>query len=594
MRRLIPHWLCLTCGFLSACGAFVCPAFSEDQTITLQSVRVLPTLDGDTVEIQSDQPFSIVTYTLSNPDRLIIDLLETNAWSWSDSVLPVSGQLVRSCRFYPPAGAKSSEQVDYLELVLKEPAEHFVEPVSGKLTVHLRPKEPFLPPTRGEAPILAPVSTLWSLQQAEQFGIGRHRPVRIAREEIELAHAKVREARRALYPAATLKFSWTNGTASQVDFSEYTTGLQLEQPLYYSGRLMEAYRQSLVNLQVAEKRSGKVKADYAVELAQEYFQLISAKVSRRAQEGLAAETETFLEKGKARFEKKLLTQLEILNIQSQVNQARFQRANADNDVTLARLKFLQKLALEPGTSVDVPEEFQTTAQQEVDLEEALKLTARYKPEILVNSLLVKFHEYEERIAKAKLKWKVDLSGFIGASAAAFETEPLDAGEDYFVGFKATRAWGPHSATASATKTKTSPRLGQTTRTDSTVYSTEMGLFDQLQGLTEIQQSQVNLEKARRDLEESKSAAFQEVHESYISYQKARLQLQYADQKIAFREEQVKILKAQASVNEALPSQVLEAVVKLTEEKVARAQAMGSYYAALAKLNKAVGLPGHYR
>lgn len=598
LRRFILQCFKLTCGLLLACGAFVCPAFSEDQTITLQSIRIEPTLEGDTVEIRSDRPFTFVTYTLSQPDRLVIDPLETDVETSLEAESSVSGEMVRSWKIRRPAGSGSSKQVDYLELVLTEPAQHRLESAAGALTVHLRPMEGMiLAPTRGETPVVMPPpqgSLVWNLEQAGQFGLGRHRPVRIAREEVELAYAKVREAHRALYPAATLKFSWTTGTASKVDFREYTSGLQLEQPLFYSGRLMEAYRQSLVNLQVAEKRSGKVKADYAVELAQDYFQLIGAKISRRAQEGLSEECRNFLEKGKARFEKKLLTRLEILNIEAQVNQAQFQRANADNDVTLARLKFLQKVSLEPGTSVDVPSEFESYVRQEVDLEEALKLAARYKPEILVNSLLVKFHEYEERIAKAKMKWKVDLSGFLGSSASAFETEPLDSGEDYFIGLKATHAWGPHSTTASMTKTKTSPRLGQTTRTDSTVYSSEMGLFDQLQGLTEIQQAQVNLEKARRDLQESQNAAFQEVEESYISYRKAQLQLEYAEQKIVFREEQVKILKAQASVNEALPSQVLEAIVKLTEEKAGKAQAMGNYYVALAKLNKAIGLPGHYR
>ena len=546
-------------------------------------------MEGDTIEIRSDRPFGFATYTLTQPERLVIDPVDTTLLADFEFKDP-SGQLIQSWKL----------NSDYLELYLAEPAEHRIESTTGLLAIQVRPKSPiFLPPTQGETipvPVLNPTeaSAIWDLEQARQFGIGRHRPVRIAWEEIELAEAKVREARRALYPAATLKYSWTDGVASNVNFREYTTGIQVEQPLYYSGRLMEAYRQSLVNLQVAEKRSGKVKADYAVDLAQEYFQLISAKISRQSQEGLVEETKDFLEKANARYNQKLLTRLEVLNIESQVNQAQFQRANAENDVALAKLKFLQKLALEPSAQVDAPSEFPTSEVREVDLEEALQLAARYKPDILVNSLLVKFHEYEERIARAKLKWKVDLSGFFGSSASAFETEPLNSGDDYFVGLKATHAWGPHGTTASATKTKTSPKLGQTTVTESTVYSAELGLFDQLQGLTEIQQAEVNLQKAQRDLEEAKDAAFQEVQEAYISYRKARLQLDYAKQKIAFRQEQVKILKTQASLNEILPSQVLEAVMKLTEEKVAQAQALGNYYVALAKLNKAIGLPGHYR
>lgn len=427
-----------------------------------------------------------------------------------------------------------------------------------------------------------------------EFGLSRHRPVQISREEVDLAQMKLREARRALYPGATLKGSWTEGTASNVDFEEVSAGLQLEQPIFYSGRLRETYRQALVNLQVSEKRSNKVKADFSQEIAQAYFQHIGAKAALSAQEGLLGQVEDFLKKARARYDKGLLTRLELLNVEAQVNQARFQRMTAENDLALARIKFYQRLNLSPDAQVEVPSEFPPYSPTPVDLEEALALAAQYRPDIQVNTLLVEFNEYEERIAKAKGKLKVDLSGFIGSSGSAFETESLDLGDDYFVGIKATRAWGPHGATLSSTTTKTSPKLGQTTRTDSTVTSGELGILNQLQGLSEIQQARIGLEKARNDLEETKGTVFQEVQEAVISVTKARTQLEYAKQKITFREEQVKILQAQASLNEVLPSQVLEAIIKLTDERVASVQALTNLQVALAKLNKAIGLPGRYR
>lgn len=595
LRRYSLRWFWFTGGFLLTCVIPLCPAFSADERITLQSLQIDPDLEGDILQVRSDRPFAFITYTLTQPDRLIIDPVETEVVSSLEPAGRLSGELVRGWRVLRPAGSSSATQVDYLEIELAEPAEHLVQDTAGKLVLRIRSKEQqsILPATAGEP---APAgSKVWDVRDSLSFGLARHRPVRIARQEAELAQMKVREARRALYPVATLKYSWTDGVASNVNFTEYTRGLQVEQPLYYSGRLMQAYRQSLVNLQVAEKRQVKVKADYSQELAQEYYQYVGAKSSRATQQGLLAEAEDFLKRAQVRFDKGLLTRLEVLNIESQVNQTAFQRANADNDVELARLKFVQKMGLEAqNRSVEVPETFEEPLLQPVDLEEAVSLSLKNKPDILVNSLLVKFHEYEERIAVAKTKFKVDLSGFIGTSAAAFETEPLDAGDDYFVGLKATHNWGPNSATASGTKTKTSPRLGQTTRTESTVYSTEIGILDQLASLSEIKQAQVNLNKARRDLEEAKNSAIQEVQEAHISAQKARLQLGYSQQKIAFREEQVKILKAQAGVNEALPSQVLEAVMRLTEERVGQAQALSNYYVALAKLNKAVGLSGHYK
>ncbi len=618
MRRFRRYLSSILSGLLFACTVSVYPTYPESDSIVLESIQVQPASEGASIEIRSNKPFDFVTYTLTDPDRLVIDPVESSI----DSSLPETNSfnagLIRSWSLFRAGEAGAKGAVDYLSFTLNRPCEHLLESTAGALIVHVRPivlanselevsnqeippqalRVPQLPTS--ESPSDPPFKDTpldagsWSLDAVMDFGLSHYRPVQVAREEIELAQMKLREARRALYPAATLKTSWTTGTASNVDFREASHGVQIEHPLYYSGRLIDTYRQALVNLQVSEKRGSKVKADFSLEIAQAYFQYIGAKVALNTQEGLVGEVTEFLEKAKARFDEGLLTRLEMLNVEAQANQAKFQRVNAENDLVLARLKFLQRLGLGPDAVIEAPSQFPPYVPSSIDLEEVMKLSIQYRPDIQVNSLLVEFHEYEERISKEKGKLKIDLSGFIGASGAAFETEPLNLKKDYFVGVKATQAWGPHGATTSFTDTHTSPRLGQTTRTDSAVYSGELGILNQLQGLSEIQQARIGLEKARADLEESKMSVFQEVQEAYLSYTKARLQLEYAKQKIAFRQEQVKILQAQASVNEALPSQVLEATLRLTEEEVAQAQALTSYHVALSKLNKAIGLPRYYR
>ncbi|MBI3616033.1 MAG: TolC family protein [Candidatus Omnitrophica bacterium] len=553
-----------------------------------------------------EQPFAFVTYTLTNPDRLIVDLIDPQVESSLPESSSLGDQLVREWHLVRTAPEPGNlPTIDYLSFNLTQPAEHLVESKTDRLVIRVRPKTPpsprnfsfdlFANPQDAAPPSLSGNSNPWSLDSVLEFGLNRHKPIQIAREEIELAQMKLQEARRALYPAASLKASWTTGTASKVNFREVSQGIQLDQPLYYSGRLREAYGQAIVNIQIAEKRQGKVKSDFSLEITQAYFQLIGARVSLMVQEGILGEVQKLKEQTNARYEKGLLTRLELLNVESQINQVQFQQATAENDLKLARLKFLQHLNLEPEAREEVPAEFPSGAPSAgIDLEEALTLAVKYRSDIQISRLLVEFNELEERIAKAKGALKVDLSTFLGRSGSAFETEPLVPGSDYFIGIKATQTWGPHGASASVTKTKTAPRLGQTTRTDSTVHSVELGLFSQLQGLSEIQQALVGLEKARNDLAEVKATVTQEVQEAYLSYNKAHLQLEYAKQKIAFREEQAKVLKAQASLNEVLPSQVLEALLRLTDEHVSEAQALTNYYVALARLNKAIGLTGYYK
>ena len=100
-------------------------------------------------------------------------------------------------------------------------------------------------------------------------------------------------------------------------------------------------------------------------------------------------------------------------------------------------------------------------------------------------------------------------------------------------------------------------------------------------------------KAENELIEMEKTINTEVREAYNNYQKAVMQIKNTSEKIAFREEEVKVLQAQAEINEALSSQVLEAMVKLSDEKALYHQAIASYKTALANLNKAIGIIGYF-
>ncbi|MCM8794944.1 MAG: TolC family protein [Candidatus Omnitrophica bacterium] len=614
--------------------SLVYPSFAQATNRTIQSIRVYGTPEGAAIEILSDGPLPFVTYTLNDPPQLVLDLVEEQVESHVPEEAALGGDLVEGWKIFWDRQEGQLGWVDYLKFDLAGPAEHLVESVPGKLLIRVRPERADNQMARYAAeeyvesllssspehllaypqpqgvdglPVLAAVKPdfsdtpesaglLWGLEKAIQFGLSRHRPIRVAEEEMKLAKMRVREARRALYPSARIQSTWTNGTTSQIDFNEVQHGLQLEHPLFSSGQLVNVYKQALLNLQVAEKRRRKAEADYIPDLTSAYFQLIGAQAAVGYQENLIKQVRETFELGRRRYEKGLLTKLEMLNMEAQLNQIMFQKATVDSDVALARLKFLQQLKLEEGAVVEVPSQFPEYTPAAVDLEEALQLAARFRPDIQINTLLVQFNEYEERIRKSQGDLRVDLTAFIGLSGAAFETEDMTLAEDYSFGLRATKAWGPNELVYSNTTTKTSPRLGQSTRTDSTVNQYEIGLLDRtvLEGMSQAQQAVVGLERAKQELEDARSQVFQEVEEAYISYKRASLQLEYAQEKIHFRKEQLTIVKAQMDLNEALPSQLVEAMIRLNEEYISRGVALTNYYVALARLSRAVGLPGHYK
>jgi outer membrane protein TolC len=311
-------------------------------------------------------------------------------------------------------------------------------------------------------------------------------------------------------------------------------------------------------------------------------------------EALVPKAAAIVEQTRKRFDKGLLTKLEMLNVESQMNQILFQKATAENDYALARLKFLQRLKLSDKAIINIPSEFPPSPPQEISIEEAMQAAARHRPDIQINSLLVQFNEFEQHIVEAKSNLKVDLSTFLGYSGAAFETEQIQLGTDYSFGVKATKAWGPHETSFSATKTKTSPRLGQSSVTDNTVYEGQIAFLNQHPARSELQQAKLGLARARQDFDDTKANVMQEVEEAYVSYAKAKIQLFYAEQKLNFRMEQLKIFQAQAELNEALPSQILGGISGLNDEYVSKMNALMNYHVALARLSKAIGLSGRYK
>ena len=641
MRRLL--WLPLVVVFcLETVQGYV--AVAEDST-QLQSIQVTKTLTGSRITLQATSPISVVLYTLQNPDRLIVDPVEqslTSTVSPSQSFL--GGGIVKNLRIITEGGA-----IDYLVFSTSGPVVTTLDQADQLITIEVQlasgagpppmtPMTPLrsltpanlpppLPPVDSavspEAPetfsdagavdeLPAPPAT-WmprdldvieggellpagplAVSEAIEQAMAVYEPARIALEETELANLKVKEARRNLFPGASLRGTYTSGTASDVGFRETQAGLQLEHPLFDGHRLRDAYKQSLVNLQVSQKRYEKVRADFAFDVAQAYFELMAAHQAVILRQQLLEEAQRTLDTTQQRFTAGLVTKLESLNVQSQFSQAQFQVEGARNDEAVAELKFRHRMNWESPEPLAVPEYFPPSDQPAIDLEEALQVAAANRPDLQLNTLLVEFHRYEEKLAQEKEAWKLDLTGFLGASGGAFESESLSVDKDYSIALKASRPWGGNSTAITATTVETSPRVGQTTRTSSNSLQSEIGFLNALAGKSEIKQANIGLLKAAQDLAETRHVLEQEVHEAYFAYQKALMTLQHAQQKEQFRQEQVKILKAQGELNEAAPSQILEALLQLSDDQVSQVQAQAGYHVALARLNKAIGVTAYYQ
>ncbi len=438
-----------------------------------------------------------------------------------------------------------------------------------------------------------------SLKRSQDIAIENNLQAKILKEEVKLTMLKKRDAFRSLFPNVKLKASHTVGDVMEdIAFTEEQYGVEGEQVLYQGGRLMNAYKQSKVNVALSEARCKKIVNDLNFKVAEAYYNIVTAVMNIRLQKELFEQAEVIVELADKRYEAGLSTNLEILNVKSRYNQIQFQLATAERDLALARFKLKQVIGLDISeqdidlSEVDTELPFKIV---DINLDECLKAASNNQPDIVVNKLLVESNDYGEKIAQGKEGFSVDLTGFYGRGDSYYDTEPKNLDNNWNVGLKVSKPFWFATPSYSFTRDKTSMKVGDTDRTGSTVNSGEIAILDKnaLAVRSEIKEAKINKQKAENELIETRRQAALEIKEAYYNYQESILQVKNTLEKVRFHKEATKVAMAQASLNEALQSQLLEAMIQLVDEKSVYIKALSDYSLAIVKINKAIGIKDYF-
>lgn len=433
------------------------------------------------------------------------------------------------------------------------------------------------------------------INEAVDIALENHMASKIAREEVELSKLKIREAKRALYPAASVNYLETTGKTAGVtqDFTDKEYKLKFEYPLYYGWRLQYAVEQAMSNLKASTYNYDKALQDLRAEVESAFYAYMASKMDVKLHKALLEETNSLFTSAKKRLELGLITRAEFLQLESQMQQINYQVISSENELVMAKLALAQAVNVREGEkAIEIidrePGKDLEPIAINVALEDCVDLAFKSRPDLKAKEYMLKFNDYERKIAETKNQLKVDLTGTYGKSGGAYKDETLNMDNDWYMGFKVTKPLGGNTLSTSYTKDKTSQKHGQSTRTESASQSVELGLLDGLQHFSEEKSAEIGYKKAEDELEQAKDSILKEVKESYLSYKKGLIQIMTNLNKIKYREEELKVIKARADLNEAPLSELVQGYMSLTDERAYYVEALGSLYQSLAKLNKATG------
>lgn len=418
------------------------------------------------------------------------------------------------------------------------------------------------------------------------LAIRNNKPSQVAKKEVDLAEFKVKEAMRNLLPSVKLSSTATRGETFHVPYEEIDGKIELNQPIYYGGRLIDSIEHARINAEISRRNLDRMKFDIIHKTESAYYNLIASRTHWRYKEALRNEAQELLDRIVKLSDIGMIIPLELKSARSSFEQIEFQLASLKQDIYLSELTFKQVLNSQemPVIALEEPE----IVKPDLDLEELFSVALKNRAEIQIGELMVKFSKYAKKIELDKDNFNVDLVGSIGSWSGHYTTESWKNSTNWAAGVKVTKLLGASTLKGSAIAEHTRPKLGQTTPTSSESLNAELGLFDNMAGISALKKTDVDLQKAISDLNETRKTVTFEVQDAFLTYQKAILQLNTASADMSFRRNQAEITKIRASVNDAPLSSAMDSLYSLADAQTKYFQALGNYFVALTNLKKATG------
>ena len=430
----------------------------------------------------------------------------------------------------------------------------------------------------------------FSLEDCINLSVDKSGKLHIAKEEYRLALLNYKHSRRDLFPKLDLKYEKINGTTTGEDFRGQGQKLEMQYPIFASGRMMKLYKQAKINLEIAKLKHDQTLLEVFTETEKAYYVWSEAKARYNAASDLEKVSTEAFNVEKKRFEQKLSRDIDWLETKIYSEEVTQKVKEAKNDLKLAEFSLRQIIDLYAG-DFDI-QNLDNSTEIKMNAEELIPLALDKRPDIKMNRLLERVNKYNRDIAKAESRIQINLDGFTGRRAENFVSEALKYENEYYIGLSGSLPLGKNTLETQVIKQNTVPSAGQTTSTEFTSESVKFNILDNKFDSTRLE-GLIKYYKALEDSEKVKKAAIFEIGKAYIETLKAFDHLGIAKQKLELAQKKLEFEKLSIAKNEANVNEYLREVIESYDSQTAYSKALSGYYTAVSDLNKALGSPGYF-
>ncbi len=421
---------------------------------------------------------------------------------------------------------------------------------------------------------------------------------KIAKEKVKLASLKVNEAFRELFPEFSLIWDETRGRITGSMYKGRKFGAEFRQPVFHGGELMNMWEQSKVSLKISKENLNKVKEEIVFNTTKAYYELAKSMNKYKHQENLFEDAAGDFEIAKKEYEFALISEIDFMNIESVMNQATHVLVQHENSLSLARLELNKVMNVDIDAIVTIDEKL-LPKEMDIELGNCTELAMKFKPEHRISYLNTETAKLTERIAKGQTFPQVDVFGkFL---RAAEQLEPFNLYDlnhfldnEKVIGGTVSIPWGPNTIEYQKKIGKLAPTV--TTFESNTQYDIDkvrINLFDNMARASNIKDASISYKQALDELNKSEQSIHMDIRQAIFSFQESKLKIDSALNNIQLYTRELEVATVRKGLNEISFYDLIQAKTKLYNEKTAYTDAVGDYYIAIARVNKAIGMGGYF-
>jgi outer membrane protein TolC len=316
------------------------------------------------------------------------------------------------------------------------------------------------------------------------------------------------------------------------------------QPIFHSGRLLYSWKQANWQKKEAAQNVSRIYSDVIFELKKSYYNLIKAQHNMRYRKDLMKQAERLYEIARKKKELDIITETDALAVESQYTQIRYRLLSDEKDLQISRLRLesvlntaerLPEILPDPLEPFDPKQLVEIRAPVEKLINEAYK----QRPEFKTAEAQARINYYGEKIARADKGLHIDASGFRGKSGAAFtDSESITLKDSWNVGVQASLYFAGNVIRGTGTGEKTSPDLGETSRTRTNARTLNVGFLDGIGAYASAKQARIARERAEVELDQTRRNIEMEVREAVFNVEKAKLQVLGSNVELNYRQKEV--------------------------------------------------------